>query len=229
MIRRVLTCLALLLGALTPATAAAPNYAAMVTTTPAGAFVLGNPRAKVRLVEYLSYTCSHCAHFTEEAAAPLKANYVAKGLVALELRNLVRDPFDLTAALLVRCGGPAKAFGLTEAIMARQAVWMADAQVLVAKQADTLQKMPLAQQLQLIARDSGLLALAQTKGVTPAQGKACLANTQMHKTVIAMTKDAVEVRKINMTPTFLINDKPGPNGSHWADIDTALRAALGLR
>lgn len=229
MIRHVLIVLFLAFGAIGPVTAAAPNYAAMVTATPAGAFVMGNPRAKVRLVEYLSYTCPHCAHFTEEAAVPLKRDYVAKGLVAVELRNLVRDPFDLTAALLARCGGPAKAFGLTEAIMDRQAVWMADAQVLVARQADALQKMPLVQQLQLIARDSGLLALAQTKGVTAAQGNSCLANPQMHKVVIAMAKDAVEVRKISMTPTFLINDKPGPNGSHWADIDTALRAALGLR
>lgn len=229
MIRRVLTVLFLLLGVVAPASAASPNYVAMVSTTPAGAFVMGNPKAKVRLVEYLSYTCSHCAHFTEEAAVPLKRDYVAKGLVAVELRNLVRDPFDLTAALLARCGGPTKVFGITEAIMDRQPVWMADAQVLIAKQAEALQKMKLVAQLQLIARESGLLAIAQSKGVTPAQANACLANTQMHKTVIAMTKDAVDVRKINSTPAFLINNKPGPDGSHWADIDTALRAALGLR
>lgn len=229
MIRRVLTVFFLLMGLNAPASAATPNYAAMFTMTPAGAFVLGNPKAKVRLVEYLSYTCSHCAHFTEEASVPLKRDYVAKGLVAVELRNLVRDPFDLTAALLARCGGPSRVFGLTEAIMDRQPVWMADAQVLIAKQGDVLQKMKLVAQLQLIAKESGLLAIAQTKGVTSAQANACLANTQMHKTVIAMTKDAVDLRKINSTPAFLINNKPGPGGSHWTDIDTALRAALGLR
>lgn len=229
MIRRVLSVLFLFLGMFAPAQAAAPNYATMVTATPAGAFVLGNPKAKIRLVEYLSYTCSHCAHFTEEASVPLKRDYVAKGLVALELRNLVRDPFDLTAALLARCGGPAKVFGLTEAIMGRQAVWMAEGQVLAIKQEEALKKMPLVQQLRTIAQGSGLLELVQSKGVTDAQANACLANPQMHKTVIAMTKDAVDVRKINSTPTFLINNKPGPAGSHWDDIDTALRAALGLR
>jgi protein-disulfide isomerase len=227
MIHRLLLALALLLGAAAPA--AAQNYTAMVTTTPAGAFVMGNPKAKIRLVEYLSYTCSHCAHFTEEAAIPLKRDYVAKGLVSVELRNLVRDPFDLTAALLARCGGPSRVFALTEAIMDRQPVWMADAQVLVAKQGEALQAMKLIPQLQMIAKESGLLAIAQTKGVTPAQANACLAATQMHKTVIAMTKDAVEVRKINSTPTFLINNKPGPKSSEWAAIETALRAALGLR
>jgi len=227
MIHRLLLALALLLGAAAPA--AATDYTLTVTTTPAGAFVMGNPKAKVRLVEYLSYTCSHCAHFTEEAAVPLKRDYVAKGLVSVELRNLVRDGFDLTAALIARCGGPSRIFGLTEAIMDRQPVWMADAQVLVAKQGEALQKMKLTEQLQLIAKESGLLAIAQSKGVTPAQVNACLAAPQMHKTVIAMTKNAVEVRKINSTPTFLINNKPGPSGSGWASMDTALRAALGLR
>lgn len=225
MIRRLLFACLLLIGA----PVAAQNFAATVTTTPAGAFVMGNPKAKVRLVEYLSYTCSHCAHFTEEAAVPLKRDYVAKGLVAVELRNLVRDPFDLTAALLARCGGPTRVFGLTEAIMDRQPVWMAEAQVLVAKQGEALQKMKMVPQLQLIAKESGLLAIAQSKGVTAAQANACLASAPMHKTVIAMTKDAVDVRKINSTPAFLINNKPGPGGTHWADIDTALRAALGLR
>lgn len=227
MIRRLLLALALMLGAVVPASA--QNYTAMVTTTPAGSFVMGNPKAKVRLVEYLSYTCSHCAHFTEEAAVPLKRDYVAKGLVSVELRNLVRDPFDLTAALIARCGGPSRVFSLTEAIMSRQAVWMADAQVLVAKQGEALQAMKLVPQLQMIAKESGLLAIAQSKGVTPAQANACLAAPQMHKTVIAMTKDAVDVRKINSTPTFLINNKPGPKSSEWADMDTALRTTLGLR
>lgn len=229
MIRRVLTVLFLCLGLIAPARAATPNYTSMVTTTPAGAFVLGNPKAKVRLVEYLSYTCPHCAHFTEEAAVPLKRDYVAKGLVAVELRNLVRDPFDLTAALLARCGGPGKVFSLTEAIMDRQPVWMAEGQVVVIKQEEALKKMPLVQQLKTIADGSGLLELVQGYGLPAAQANACLANPQMHKTVIAMTKDAVDVRKINSTPSFLINNKPGPRGSEWAEMDTALRAALGLR
>lgn len=231
MIRRFLAILLLCLAPALPAAAqpGSPNFANMVTITPAGAFVLGNPKARVRLVEYLSYTCPHCAHFTEEASVPLKRDYVAKGLVAVELRNLVRDPFDLTAALLARCGGPSRVFGLTEAMMARQPVWIADAQVLVAKLGPELEKMPLVQQLKAIANASGLSALAQSKGVTPAQINACLSNPQMNKTVLAMTNDAVKVRKINSTPTFLLNNQPGPTTSDWEAMDAALRTALGNR
>ncbi|MEY3906894.1 MAG: hypothetical protein RIR59_1717 [Pseudomonadota bacterium] len=217
-----------MLMAVSPATAQT-NFATMVTITPKGAFVLGNPRAKVRLVEYLSYTCNHCAHFTEEAATPLKRDYVAKGLVAVELRNLIRDSFDLTAALLARCGGPSRVFQLTEDMMARQPVWIADAQVVAVKQENQLKSMPLARQLQTLAKGSGLLALAQARGVQPAQANACLASEQMHKSVLAMTKDAVEVRKINMTPAFLINDEPGPRSGRWQDVEDAIRTALNQR
>jgi protein-disulfide isomerase len=236
MIQRLVLMFGLICGAFglmaAPAAAqkvAAPNYAKMVTITPAGAFVLGNPKAKVRLVEYISYTCSHCAHFTEEAAAPLKRDYIAKGLVAWEMRNLVRDAFDLTAALLARCGGPSRVFTLTEDMMARQDVWMAEGQVVALKQEAQLKAMPLPKQLQTLAKGTGLLAMAQARGVAPEQANACLAAPQMHKTVLAMTKDAVDVRKINGTPTFLINDQPGPRTSEWADVDAALKNALNLR
>lgn len=211
-----------------PASPAA-NYASLVTITPQGAFVLGNPKAKVRLVEYLSYTCNHCAHFTEDAAVPLKRDYVAKGLVSVELRNLVRDAFDLTAALLARCGGPSRVFTLTEDMMRGQSVWMAQGQLAAIKQETQLKAMPLTKQLQTLAKGTGLLAIAQARGVAPAQANACLASDQMHKTVMAMTKDAIEVRKINSTPSFLINGQPGPRTASWADVETALRAALSQR
>lgn len=237
MIRRLVAYCALMLGLLgvvAPATAqsrpaAAPNYTKMVTITPKGAFVLGNPRAKVRLVEYLSYTCSHCAQFAEDAFGPLKRDYIAKGLVALELRNLIRDQFDLTAALLARCGGPSRVFQLTEDILARQEVWVAEGQVIVIRQEAQWKSMPLARQLQTLAKGSGLLQMAQARGLAPAQANACLASEQMNKTLLAMTNDAVENRKISGTPSFLINDQPGPRSPRWEDVDAALRAALNAR
>lgn len=211
-----------------PATAA-PNYSRMVTITPKGAFVLGNPRAKVRLVEYLSYTCSHCAHFAETAYGPLKRDYIAKGLVALELRNLIRDQFDLTAALLARCGGPSRVFPLTEDMLARQEVWVAEGQVVAIRQEAQWKSMPLVRQLQTLAKGSGLLQMAQARGLAPTQANACLASDQMNKTLLAMTKDAVDNRNINATPSFLINDQPGPRVASWEDLEAALRTAVNAR
>ena len=106
---------------------AAPRLSAKVTETGIGAYVVGNAEAKLRLVQYFSYTCGTCGIFAGAADAPLKTGYIDKGLVAFEYRNLVRDPLDLTAALLARVGGPAAFPGHYRAIMAGQPQWLAGA------------------------------------------------------------------------------------------------------
>ena len=58
---------------------------------------MGNPNAKVKLVEFGSLTCPHCAEFEEEGGKALIENYVKTGQVSWEFRNFVRDPFDITA------------------------------------------------------------------------------------------------------------------------------------
>ena len=82
---------------------AAPNggdWAQTVTATPAGGFLMGNPDAKVKLVEYGSMTCGHCATFSEEGAPKLIEKYVKSGQVSFEFRNFVRDGADMAAALV---------------------------------------------------------------------------------------------------------------------------------
>ena len=66
---------------------------------------MGNPNAEVKLVEFGSMTCPHCAEFDEQGGKPLIDNYVKNGQVSFEFRNFVRDPFDMTASLIARCGG----------------------------------------------------------------------------------------------------------------------------
>src|SRR3546814_9167637 len=55
----------MLAGAAAPAPQAG-DWTRTVTQTAAGSFVMGNPAAPVKLIEYLSYTCPHCAAFSAE-------------------------------------------------------------------------------------------------------------------------------------------------------------------
>jgi protein-disulfide isomerase len=223
---RVMAAALLSFASATVFAAPAATPAVRVAMAPSGAYVMGSPTAKVKLIEYVSYTCSHCAHFIEEASAPLKDNYVSKGLVSVEMRNLVRDPFDMTAALLARCGGPAKVFGNSEAIFARQAVWMADAQVLATKQGAALQKLPVDQRLMMIANSTDLGAIMKGRGFTQPQINACLANKAAQNQLVLMTKEA-QTRKVPFTPYFLINGKPPKSSGHWETLEPELKAALG--
>jgi protein-disulfide isomerase len=213
----------LVLFALPTALVAAPaaNWTERVALSPIGGHVLGNPAAPTRLVEYVSYTCSHCAHFVGEASGPLKANYVKGGKVSVEVRNAVRDKYDLTAALLARCGGPKRFFGNHEALFANQDAWMAQLQAYDRDATKPSEQIPA---LKEIGRNTGLYALMGKRGFTPAQLDACIAEPTAMKQILAMTDEAWNKVKIGGTPAFTINGTRA-GGSSWASLRDALPAA----
>lgn len=202
--------------------AAAPaiDWTHRVTQTPEGAFVLGNPAAKQRLVEYVSYTCPHCAHFTGEASAALRQKYVANGGTAIEIRHAVRDPIDLAATLLARCAGPTRFFAAHEKLFASQQSWFEAGAKYIEANREALNKANQTQQLQMLAKGAGLPAVV---GLADAQASACLANAAGQKPVLAMTAEAWEQRKIPGTPYFLVNGKGVENASNWAALEPHLK------
>src|SRR5437763_2494485 len=121
-------------------TKAAPHadWTHVVAATPAGGVVLGNPKAKVKLVEYGSLTCPHCRAFDQEGVPTLLGKYVKPGQVSWEFRNYVRDAADVTAALIARCSGARSFFPLVRALYKDQPVWFGKA---VATPTEDLQKL----------------------------------------------------------------------------------------
>src|SRR5687767_11573915 len=71
-----------------------------VTVTPEGGYLLGNPAAPIKLVEYGALSCSHCAEFSEAAFTELRDDYIASGRVSYELRLFMLNALDLPAAML---------------------------------------------------------------------------------------------------------------------------------
>ena len=112
----------------------------------------------------------------------------------------------------------------TEDMMALQDVWMAEGQVIALKQEAQLNAMPVPKKLQTLAKGTGLLAMAQARGLTPAQAHACLSSTQIHKPALAMTKDSVVVRKINTTPTLSTTGNSAPWTAYWVQAYAAFKA-----
>lgn len=202
---RLLLLLAALLLPATAHAAPAKDWAHVVTLTPEGVHVIGNPAARNRLVEYVSYTCPHCAHFVAEASAPLKTGWVAKGALAVEIRHLVRDRYDLTAALLARCGGPARFPGNHEAIFAAQTAWIDKIRAYeIAPPSLPANANRTAVMIDL-ADKTGLISLMARRGITPAQSRACLVDQKAMDAVLAMTKKGIEQDKVTGTPSFLLN------------------------
>jgi protein-disulfide isomerase len=207
----------------------APNngdWSTIVSKSPEGGFVMGNPNAKVKLVEFGSLTCPHCAEFEERGGKALIDNYVKKGLVSWEFRNFVRDPFDMTATLLSRCGGEASFFGLTRNLFADQREWIGKIQAADQATMQALQAMPPAQQFSTIADIGGLKQYAAMRGVPRAKAEQCLADEAEVNKLVQMNTDAATGFNIPGTPSFLINGALVEQTASWEALEPKIKDAL---
>ncbi|HJS10931.1 thioredoxin domain-containing protein [Sphingopyxis sp.] len=211
------------------ATPAKPTlWSQTVTTTPIGAFLVGNPAAKVKLVEYFSYTCHVCADFAKASALPLKTGYVDRGLVLFEYRNLVRDPVDMTAALLARCGG-AKAFaGNHQAIFSAFPAFIAKVQKATDAQTTSWFQGTTGERARKIAADIGLTALMRARGYTQAQIGAALDSEVAQAELTGMTNIGLNADRVEGTPSFFVNGR-NAGVTAWpalkSKLDLAIKAA----
>jgi protein-disulfide isomerase len=213
----------------TAAPVPAPNngdWSTIVAKTPEGGFVMGNPNAKVKLVEFGSMTCPHCAEFEEQGGKALVDNYVKKGLVSWEFRNFVRDPFDMTATLLARCGAEANFFGMTRTLFHDQKNWVGKIQAADQAQLQALQTAPPAQQFSTIADLAGLKTFAAQRGVPRAKADQCLGNETEINQLVQMNSDAISSYSIPGTPAFLINGALTDQTATWEKLEPQIKEAL---
>jgi len=190
----------------TIAAPAGAQWADTVTVTPEGGYMIGNPDAPLKLVEYASHTCGHCADFAAAGTPVLKTKYVPTGVVSFELRNLVRDPIDLSIATLVRCGTKENMLPLADqawaslndifaAVQANQAIYEASS------------NQPVEQRFITIAQAAGLIDFFAARGLSADQSRACLADTKAVQAIADASNAQSEELKINGTPTFFLNGK----------------------
>lgn len=203
------------------------DWSEVVSATPAGGYVMGNPDAAVKLIEYGSMTCPHCREFDEKGVQPLIDNYVKKGQVSWEFRNYVRDPFDLTASLIARCNGEKGFFPLTRALYKDQPNWIGKLQGIPQEQLQALQNLGPDKQFAEIAKMTGFQQWAAMRGVPTAKSSACLANQGEVDKLVQMTGDATtQFPNFAGTPTFIINGEMVENVANWELLEPKIRAAL---
>jgi protein-disulfide isomerase len=204
------------------------DWTEVVTETPAGGFMMGNPQAKVQLIEFGSMTCPHCREFDEKGAGPLIGKYVKTGRVAYEFRNYVRDPFDLAGALITRCNGARGFFPLTRAMYKDQLNWITKLQGVPPAQMQALSNLGPNKQFLEIAKLAGFQQWAAMRGVPSAKANACLANETEVNRLVQMNSDATtQFPDFQGTPTFILNGKMLDKTATWEALEPQLRKAVG--
>ncbi|WP_121114892.1 DsbA family protein [Croceibacterium ferulae] len=203
--------------------AAAGNWPATVSVQPGG-HTVGNPAAPVTLTEYVSYTCPHCAAFTRAGEAPLEADYVAPGRLKVEVRHLLRNPVDLTVAMLVNCGAPARVQQNHLAFMRAQPDWLPRVDNATPAQRTRWTTGEDVARRRAIASDVGLYAIAERRGVNRAAADRCLAD-QAKATRLAEASDAGwKLPGITGTPSFALNGTVLAGTHDWSTLEWQLAA-----
>jgi protein-disulfide isomerase len=196
-------------------------WSEVVAVTPEGGYRMGNPDAPLKLVEYASLTCPHCAEFAEKAFEPLRDKYVASGRVSFEMRNFVRDPIDLTAAMLTRCGSPESYFALTEQVFANQPAIFERVQAGSA-QAQAAQNLPENQRFVAMAQALGLTEFFASRGISSDQAAACLSRSETATQLAQAAQRQGQEDDVQGTPTFLVNGSKVAATS-WEELEPILQ------
>lgn len=152
---------------------------------------MGNPEARVQITEYSSFTCPHCARFHAESMPRLKAEYIDTGKVGLTYREVYFDRYGLWAAMLARCGGESRYFGISEILFSTQTEWAGSNDPAVVT--------------------GNLKRIGRSVGMADAELDACFENRAMAEAMVAKFQADSTADGVEGTPTFIINGTKYPN------------------
>ena len=167
--------------------------------------MIGNPDAKVTVVEYASYTCPHCASFHAGTFKELKRDYIDTGKINFVFREVYFDRYGLWASMIARCAGPDKFFGMTDLMFTSQSSWTRAGEPAA-----------IVDELRKIGRLAGM------DGDTL---EACLNDDEKAKTLVAWYQEKAGADEIESTPSFVINGKKYSNMS-FAEMSGIIDAAI---
>ena len=185
--------------ALAPLGASAPPMAAAAQDAEAPAeaaeiqpMVLGAEDAPVTMIEYASFTCSYCATFHDEVWPTLKEEYVDTGRVRLEYREVFFDRPGLWAAMVARCDGGMRFFGIADMIYENQDEWTRGEPAEIA---------------------DGLRRIGLAAGLTGEELDSCLTDGAKAQALVERFEEQSEADGITSTPSFVIDGELRSNMS----------------
>ncbi len=158
-----------------------PTIAQLKEAGPLEDRTLGNPNARVTVIEYGSWTCPHCRAFREQTWPTFKKEYVDTGKVHYILREFPIGRSSGNAALITRCAPKKDYFKLYDLYLTNQEKWVSQE-----------------------VRPDKIYAIAAKTGMTRAAFEACLKNEKLIAGV-KWSKDRGRELGVIGTPTFFIN------------------------
>ena len=180
MLKTLLAGLALAVATFMAGSASAQAWDPKITDTD---YVMGKADAPVTMLEFASFTCPHCAAFTNDVLPQLEKAYVDTGKVKIVFRQFPLNGLDLRAGMMARCAPREQYFNIAKVLFKQQQSWA------------------------LSDTNAALSALAQIGGMAGLpkdKFDACLADNAVADAIIKLGQEAQADYKVNATPTFVV-------------------------
>lgn len=146
--------------------------------------VIGKKNAPITVIEYSSYTCSHCATFHNTTFKKIKTNYIDIGKVKYIQRDFPLDQPSMQAAQLTRCTPKEKYSQISSVLFKKQKDWAYNKNW-----------------------EKELRKILTASGMSPATITKCLENESLKTSVLQSRVEGAQQFEIRGTPTFIINGK----------------------
>ena len=183
--------------------------------------LIGNPEAEAALIEFISYTCGHCATFAREGEGALDLVLLAPGHMTVEVRPVIRNAIDLTVSLLVQCQGPEKFKDSHRLFLMRQDQWLGKArqapqsQQAIWARGDRAARVAMAQALDL----DDMLA---DRGASMADIRTCLNDDAAARALIDNSNADRTEFGVPGTPSFALDGELLDGVHDWRSLSPVL-------
>ena len=143
---------------------------------------VGEEKAPIKMIEFASLTCGHCAKFHNEVFPLIKENYIDKGKIFFTYNDFPLDKFALKASIVARCSGNAKFFSFLKVLYNKQKDW-------------TSTQDPF----------KSLLKIAKLGGLKNDEIKVCVGNKSIEDGLLKQRLKSTKIYDIKATPTIYLN------------------------
>lgn len=187
-----------------PAAGAASGDAAAAGPAPRD-FSLGDEAAPVKILEYASFTCPHCANFHDTVFKKLKTEYIDTGKVHFTLREVYFDRYGFWAGLIARCDDNKRYEGISDIVFSTQQTWLNSSDPTVVM--------------------DNLRTIGLTAGLTTEQLDACTADEAFGEEMLKQFEANMAADNVTGTPTIILDGEKVDNWA-WDNLKSLIDAKL---
>ncbi|WP_299193380.1 thioredoxin domain-containing protein [uncultured Erythrobacter sp.] len=180
-------------------------------------FRIGNPDAEASLIEFISYTCGHCATFAREGEGALDLALLAPGHMNVEVRPVIRNAIDLTVSLLVQCGGADSFKDSHRLYLMRQESWLDKARSAPAAQQQIWARGDRAARLNM-AQALDLDDMLAERGASMADIRTCLSDDEAALALLRNGRADSSDFGVAGTPSFALDGELLTGVHNWAAL-----------